>query len=145
MKFPLDIKTCMTNYFLYFFFYPICLQGIIFSGSRLKFLRCSVFSGCVCGDVCVVSIDDYIARNQAEVSPSLSSTSFEVLLSLGGGWGDHHVIFHVKQGLVWLQVGQLGSIRIKKIWADFTFYGLNNFHMRRELTLDKGWLKAKFG
>lgn len=62
--------------------------------------------------MCVVYINDCIARNQAEVSSSLSSTSFEVLLSLGGG--DRHVVFHVKHGLCGCKLDDWEASRSRK-------------------------------
>lgn len=54
------------------------------------------------------------------------------------------VIVHVGDGLVSLQIGLLGGIRIKKEnmgWF-FTLYVLNNFHMRREAPIRLSMIKG---
>lgn len=53
---------------------------------------------------------------------------------------------HVGYGLVSLQIGLLGSIKIKqtnkKPWAGFTLYVLNNFHMRNEPHIRPSMIKG---
>ena len=42
-----------------------------------------------------------------------------------------------------LCVCKLGSIRMKKIWVDFTLYVLNNFHMRGDTHIRPSMIKGR--
>lgn len=96
----------------------------------------------------MLCIKDHVARSQAEVSPP---SEFFLLLWVALLWSNFVLsegreslcVLHVEYGLVCLQIGLLGSIRMRKIWAAFTLCVFNNFHVRGEPHMRRNVIKGR--